>query len=120
VWLTDRDVFGPDLVWLGPDYRYPDDRGVLRAPPQLVVEVRSPSTWRHDRGHKRERYEAGGVAELWLVDHLTGMIHIHRRSSPDAPSFDERTILHAGDTLITPLLPGLKLAVTELLAQGEL
>jgi Uma2 family endonuclease len=119
VWLSERDVFSPDLVWVGPSYRYPDDQGALVHPPELVVKVRSPSTWRHDRGRKRDLYEAAGVAELWLVDHLSGTVEVHRRSSPDAPGFDERTILHTGDTLITPLLPGLKLAVTELLAQGE-
>ena len=37
-------------------------------PPDLAVEVRSPSTWRYDLGKKREIYRDAGVAELWLVD----------------------------------------------------
>jgi Uma2 family endonuclease len=114
VWLSQRDVYSPDLVWVGPEHPYPDDEGALRAPPELVVEVRSPSTWRHDRGRKRDLYEARGVAELWLIDHLTGTVEVHRRSSPGAPAFDERHILRAGDVLTTPLLPGLELDLTTL------
>jgi len=118
VYLTDRDVFSPDVVWVGPGYRYPEDDGALRDPPELVIEVRSPSTWRHDRGRKRDLYEAAGVVELWLVDHLSGTVEVHRRSSPGAPGFDERHVLHAGDTLTTPLLPGLVLDLAALFARG--
>jgi len=119
VWLSERDVYAPDLVWVGPDHPYPDDQGALRTPPDLVVEVRSPSTWRHDRGRKRDLYEARGVAELWLVDHLTGTVEVHRRSFPEAAAFDERHTLHAGDTLTTPLLPGLTLDLATLFATGR-
>jgi len=118
VWLSERDVLSPDLVWVGPSYRYPDDQGALIHPPELVVEVRSPSTWRHDRGRKRDLYEAAGVAELWLVDHLSGTVEIHRRSSPTAPRFDQHLTQQAGDTLTTPLLPGLTLDLAALFSLG--
>jgi Uma2 family endonuclease len=34
----------------------------------MVVEVRSPTTWRYDIGRKRELDERHGVRELWLAD----------------------------------------------------
>lgn len=37
-------------------------------PPDLAVEVLSPSTRRRDRGVKFEDYAANGVGEYWLVD----------------------------------------------------
>lgn len=116
--LTEQDVFVPDLVWVPEGYRYPHDLGALLAPPPLAVEVRSPTTWRHDRGHKRRVYEARGIAELWLVDHLDRAVHVHRRSSPASATFDVLETLTAGDELATPLLPGLTLDMTTLLDVG--
>jgi Uma2 family endonuclease len=111
-------VYSPDLVWVGPDFRRPDDLGALIQPPELVVEVRSKSTWHYDRGRKRDLYEARGVAELWLVDDRGQTVEVNRRSAPDAPGFDERGMLGAGDVLTTPLLPGLALDLTTLFSFG--
>lgn len=116
--LSDRDVFVPDLLWLRSEHRPPGGAGHLEVAPDLVVEVRSPSTWQYDQGHKRRVYEAAGVTELWLVDHLGGTVEVWRRSSPEVPAFDEHHVLRAGDTLTTPLLPGLSLGLAALLALG--
>lgn len=40
----------------------------MEGPPDLVVEVVSPSTAGRDRGVKLERYRRYGVAEYWVVD----------------------------------------------------
>ena len=40
----------------------------LARTPLLVVEVRSPSTWRNDLGTKRLAYEGAGVPNYWIVD----------------------------------------------------
>ena len=37
-------------------------------PPDFVLEVASPSTWRQDAGPKRESYAAIGVGEYWRFD----------------------------------------------------
>ena len=50
----------------------------LRLVPDLLVEVLSPNTRRHDQLRKRERYERAGVREYWLVDpearHITQLV----------------------------------------------
>ncbi len=84
-------------------------------PPDLAVEVRSPSTWRYDLGRKREIYNEAGVHELWLVDPPAETIVIYRRP-PGATGFGPVVVAGAGDTLDTPLLDGFALSVDELFA----
>jgi len=69
-----------DVLFAEGDYMEPDllfvrkarldvlsDRGV-EGPPDLIVEIISPSTAERDRGLKLERYRLFGVAEYWVVD----------------------------------------------------
>ena len=58
----------PDLMFVSHERRgilAPDE---LRGPPDLVVEILSPSTAARDRDLKRVLYERQGVAEYWIVD----------------------------------------------------
>ena len=66
--LSDADVVQPDLyVMLGKNVarlREPRTFG----PPDLAIEVLSPSTAAIDRGLKRRVLERHGVREYWIVD----------------------------------------------------
>lgn len=44
-----------------------DDRGCVGAP-DMVIEILSPSTQRHDRLTKYNLYQRAGVREYWIVD----------------------------------------------------
>ncbi|HEV3051620.1 MAG TPA: Uma2 family endonuclease [Longimicrobium sp.] len=86
-WVTPAPVD----VLLGPDdYVQPDvvflrrergakitDRGI-EVPPDLVVEVLSPSTAFRDRGLKRERYADFGVPEYWIIDPQAQRLEVYR------------------------------------------
>jgi Uma2 family endonuclease len=58
-----------DVVCYGPGKR-PPKRGVVRIPPDVIVEVVSPSATdeRRDRVQKPDDYAAFGVRYYWLVD----------------------------------------------------
>jgi Uma2 family endonuclease len=114
VLLDDRNVHCPDVVWYRTG-RVPE-RGdpPPYAVPDLVVEVRSPSTWRYDIGPKKRRYEQHGLPELWLVDTAADEVLVFRRSSPKAAEFDVCLELARGDALTSPQLPGFALALDEL------
>lgn len=63
--LSEDTVLQPDVV-----VAYEDDYSEkdLPVPPQLAVEVLSPSTRRYDRVLKRSRFEEAGTPSFWVVD----------------------------------------------------
>ena len=68
VLFAEGDYVQPDLVFvLGGREEVLTDRGV-EGPPDLVIEVTSPSTEERDRGLKLDRYRHYGVPEYWVVD----------------------------------------------------
>ena len=112
VFLDDYNMYGPDLLWYADEARIdPDD--YQRAMPDLVVEVRSPSTWHYDVGKKREMYERYGLPELWLVDTDVREVRVLRRSRADGPRFDIEVKVGFDEVLTSPQLPGFELPLRE-------
>lgn len=109
VHLDDRNVYVPDVWWVAEDQLPRRDARRLTGPPTLVVEVRSPSTWRFDIGLKKATYERAGLTELWLVDTEADAVLVFRRSRPGATAFDVSLELGASEVLTSPLLPGFAL-----------
>ena len=104
--IDNYNLFVPDVWWFSEARRPEGDIGFLDGVPDLVAEVRSPSTWRYDTGKKKAGYLKRGVAELWLVDTKSDRVLVFRG--------DDEFEVGRGDQLTTPLLPGLALDVTEL------
>lgn len=115
--LDGHNVYAPDLWWVPADRRPSGTESRFSAPPPLVVEVRSPSTWRYDVGTKLRHYEAAGVAEAWLIDTAADVVLVFRRSRPDAPTFDVARELTVDDTLSTMLIPGWDIDLATLFAR---
>jgi len=68
VLFAEGDYVEPDILFVRSDRLHlVSDRGV-EGPPDLVVEVLSPSTAGRDRGIKLDRCRIFGVAEYWVVD----------------------------------------------------
>ncbi|CAN5534116.1 hypothetical protein BH20ACT18_BH20ACT18_03230 [soil metagenome] len=111
--LTDRDVLSPDLLWWADTARVDPQKNVQPVA-DLVVEVRSPATWKYDIGVKRRLYEEHGAGELWLVDTSSSSVIVCRRSEPDAPRFDIEAELSSPEPLTSPALSGFELAVEHL------
>lgn len=68
VLFAEGDYLEPDLVFVAREHAHlVSDRGV-EGPPDLVVEIASPSTAGRDRGIKLDRYRLFGVPEYWVAD----------------------------------------------------
>ncbi|CAN5261930.1 Uma2 family endonuclease [soil metagenome] len=105
------ELYAPDVWWMNEGHRPPPGADRLDGVPDLVVEVRSPSTWRFDVGPKRATYEQAGVSELWLVDTAAPSVLVYRRSEASHPGFDVALEVAAPDLLTSPLLSGFTLPV---------
>ncbi len=103
--IDDYNVYKPDLWWVPPEQMLDDVDNRYDPPPPLVIEVRSPSTWKYDTGIKLRHYEARGVAEVWLVDTVRDVVRVYRRDAPGAPTFRPVQVVTAQDPLTTPLIP---------------
>ena len=76
VLFGEGDYLQPDIVFVGRARAHLlSDRGV-EGPPDLVVEIASPSTAERDRGIKLDRYRLFGVAEYWVVDPDAGTVEV--------------------------------------------
>ncbi len=65
--LSETVVVQPDIVFISNDNLKNIKSGKLFGPPDLIVEVVSPSSYRRDRYEKFEIYEKAGIKEYWLV-----------------------------------------------------
>jgi Uma2 family endonuclease len=96
VLFAEGDYLEPDIVFVRKDRTHLlSDRGV-EGPPDLVVEVASPSTVGRDRGVKLDRYRHYGVAEYWIVDLDASAIEVWHL----AAGASEVVVLGESDTLV--------------------
>ena len=66
--LSDISVVEPDLVYVAKARQEIIGERFIEGPPDLVVEVLSPSTASRDRRAKRGLYARHGVPHYWLFD----------------------------------------------------
>jgi Uma2 family endonuclease len=110
--LTEYDVVQPDLLLFTQERRHLlNPRKVTRVPPDLAIEVLSPSTARNDRGRKMQLLARHGVPEYWLVDPEAVAIEVYRLSGDH---FSLAGTATGTDRVRSPLLPGLLLSPADL------
>jgi Uma2 family endonuclease len=113
VYFSEATVVEPDVLYTSASRvgQLHDDR-FTDIPPDLVVEVSSPSTRRLDLIHKRGLYEREGVAEYWFVDLDENRVDVHLLAADGR--YGRPTTLGPGASLTCLAAPGLVLAVADL------
>jgi len=111
VCLEDSTVYHPDLLFVrNNNPRVVIDR-TLTGPPDLVVEILSPSSFREDREAKRPACARAGVEQMWIIDPETRQIEVHPLAQGlDAPPM----IIREPDIFEPALFPGLRIEPTRL------
>jgi len=112
VWLTERDVLQPDVLFLLPGSLEKQEPALIRSAPDLAIEVSSPSTRQDDLGRKLDLYARHGVAEYWFVDLEAGRIEVR---ALQGSAYAEPETYGRSDTLRSRVLEGFTAAVDDLL-----
>ncbi len=103
--LTDYDVVQPDLLFFQANrVHLLDLYNVPRVPPDLAIEILSPSTARNDRGRKMQLLARHAVREYWLVDPKAVSIEVYCLSGRE---FVLASTADTTDAVQSPLLPKL-------------
>jgi Uma2 family endonuclease len=102
-------VRAPDVMFVA-EGRAPkmNRQRFLETPPDLAVEVISPTDAFSDVTAKAEEYVAAGVRMVWVVDPQTRRAYVFRPGQP-VRSFSEKESLPGED-----VLPGFELPLSEL------
>ena len=113
--LSDEDVLEPDLVVVLREHANRIGTQVIEGVPDLIVEILSPGTARRDLGPKRDKYREAGVPEYWIVDPASATIDVQVLRDG---AYVREALFRREETLRSPLLPGLEIALGEVFAKG--
>ncbi len=113
--LGPHDVLQPDVLFVRAEHADVLQPHAIVGPPDLVVEVLSPSTRRRDRVVKSRVYARAGVPTLWLVDPDDDRVDVHRLRRR---TYGRPTALRPPETLRDPDLAGVAVDLTALFARG--
>jgi Uma2 family endonuclease len=78
VLFEDTTCLQPDIAVVRSDRKDIVSERAIEGPPDLVVEILSPSTRDRDLYIKRDAYARFGVSEYWVVDPNLGMVEVFR------------------------------------------
>jgi Uma2 family endonuclease len=108
---SDDTVLEPDISVICDPSKL-DARGCNGAP-DLVIEILSPSTARHDRIVKFRKYQEAGVREYWTVDPDTKTVQVFILDDGRyiASTYDDT------DTAPISVLPGCEIKLSDVFAE---
>jgi Uma2 family endonuclease len=112
--ILDRSTIAvPDLVFVSKSRGSIVTERAIEGPPDLIVEILSPSTSRRDRGIKMKLYHRFGVANYWLIDPVRRRLEMRERGARGY----KLAATYTGECEATArLFPGLKLDLAALWA----
>jgi len=111
VYLTEIDVFQPDLIVVLNANRFILTEGGAEGSPDFVIGILSPNTRQLDLVNKKRVYARLGVKELWIIDPEAGTVAVHRF---DQNPTDPVDIWTESDTANSPLVPGFSMKVASI------
>ena len=68
VYLDKRNAFQPDIIFVATENSSRIKENGIYGPPDLIVEILSPSTSKYDLEDKLDIYGQNGVQEYWIIE----------------------------------------------------
>ena len=109
--LSDTDTVRPDLPFVSKERLHIITDDNVQGAPDLVVEIRSPSTARQDWTVKRELYARHGVGEYWLVDPEAATVAVLLL---DEGELKVTGVYGEGDTLSSAVMSGFSIVLADI------
>ncbi len=111
--LSDTVVVQPDLVFVSNERAQIITHNNIQGTPDLVIEIRSPSTAEYDWTTKYKLYESYGVREYWLADPEACTVTVFVLGED---GYELAGIYTRGQTLTSPALEGFSLDLDDIFA----
>ncbi len=117
--LPGETAVEPDLMFVSAARRRIITPRGCEGPPDLVVEVLSPSNPRHDLERKRELYARHGVPEYLILEPYeeTVLALAEPEVREGQGSYGLERLYRPGETLTIVAFPGLEIAVADIFAE---
>lgn len=109
--LSQTDVVQPDIVFVAEANKPIIGEAAVQGPPDLIIEVLSPSTVKLDRGRKMDLYARSGVVEYWIVDPDNRSVEVYRL---EGGAYRLELRAHEGAIVRSTLFPGLEVSPADL------
>jgi Uma2 family endonuclease len=107
-----EDNVVPDIAIVLPDRLHLATGRALSGTPNIVMEIVSPGSVEVDYIKKRDLYARTGAQEYWIIDWQRETIEVWNFTESPARA----AVYKSGQTITTPLIPGLEVRVEELLS----
>ncbi len=116
VYFSDTNVVEPDVLFVTADHVGRVEDKYIRAAPDIVIEVSSPSTRRLELSRKKDLYERFAVPEYWYVDLDADRVEVYRLREG---RYDLPELLARGDRIESHQTTGLVIQVDQILGPVE-
>ncbi len=111
LYLDEDNIPQPDVVWIAENSRCIVEKKYLQGPPELVVEVFSPSTELKDRKDKFNLYQRFAIPEYWMVDPELEFIEGYVLENG---LYKRLGVFEPGESFISPVLGGKTVEVSKI------
>ena len=109
--LHRKTIVEPDLFFVANDRAHLISELSIDGPPNLVVEIASPSTAKRDRTVKAHLYAKLGIDHYWIVDAKAGSLEAFERNGEEYRAVAKLS----GEATFEPaLFPGLRIPLASL------
>lgn len=79
--LDDDNAPEPDILFVRNEHADRIHRGGVEGPPDLAIEIVSPSSVERDYKKKRKQYQHFGIPEYWIIDEEKKIAFLLRRNA---------------------------------------